>query len=131
MLASVGGDRTVGLWDAVTNEALIALDGYGSPIQTPHFSPDGKAIAAIPNVTRDGPREGIVWRASRDETDPKSLRLGTAGEVTGLMGRNPGPARMIARSWRGICAGPPASASHSSADRPGDMWEVCGFCRLF
>jgi hypothetical protein len=56
LLAQVGVDNTVVLWDLATGRALGRLDGHSGSICTLAFAPDGRRLA-----TASGDTTGLIW----------------------------------------------------------------------
>ncbi len=65
-LASSGFDRTVRLWDIATGEELLTFDGFVGNVREMHFSPDGKALAALASTLPGQPDEIRIWLAGDD-----------------------------------------------------------------
>jgi WD40 repeat protein len=61
-LASSGYDRAIKLWDVVTGEVRLTLEGHTAPITALAFTPDGNAL-----ISADQGGTVRLWRATPAE----------------------------------------------------------------
>jgi eukaryotic-like serine/threonine-protein kinase len=72
-LASAGDDRMVKLWDVDTGEELITLEKYGSVVDDPRFSPDGRTLVTTGSIPAQM-HELFFWRTASDAPEPPPQR---------------------------------------------------------
>ncbi len=97
-LASLGGDRTIRLWDAATARQLHQLETPtgSTPFEIPlAFSPDGKALAAA-SGSADRPGALVVW----DVGTGKELRRWDLPSAVASLAWSPG-AKVVATTASG------------------------------
>jgi hypothetical protein len=66
LLAQVGLDNALAIWDVATGQALGRLDGHTGPIGTITFAPDGRRVA-----TASGDTTALIW-----DVQPLSAKAG-------------------------------------------------------
>ena len=58
-LAAAGKTKTIRVWDPLTGQELLSLDGHRTQVNSLAFSPDGSTLASC---SHDG--EVKLWRSS-------------------------------------------------------------------
>ena len=64
-LAAAGEGKVVRIWDIITGQELLALDGHEAPINALAFAPDGSVLASC---SHDGAVR--LWQAGPVEPIP-------------------------------------------------------------
>jgi WD40 repeat protein len=59
VIASANDDRAIKLWDVVTGEVRLTLEGHTAPIGALAFTPDGNTL-----ISADGGGTVKFWRAA-------------------------------------------------------------------
>lgn len=67
LLASVGADHFVRIWEAKNGKELVKLPGHQTPIACLAFSPDGKTLLSASDRSGDQAGSVLIWNAATGE----------------------------------------------------------------